>query len=95
MAWTEPRAWRAGELVAPADMNTHLSDNHTHLKIPLDSAGKLVSLTASYVADLSGAGLSGVLRLALDNAFTAGKTNFGGGAATRIVVPVGADKWGT
>jgi hypothetical protein len=92
MAWTTPSDWTAGVLVTVADFNAQLSDNHSHLKTALDSSGRLTALSSTYVADLSGVNLTGVMRLAYDNVFTAGKTTLGG--TSRIIVPVGADKWG-
>jgi hypothetical protein len=76
-------------------LNTHLRDNLNLLKTSLDSNGKLTALNASYVADLSGANLTGVARLASANTYTAGVSNFNGGTTTRLVIPVGTDKWAT
>ena len=95
MAWTQPRTWTTGQLVNAEDLNEQVRDNMVHLKIALDDDGKIVALTSDYVADLSGASLEGVVKLASDNDFTAGVHNFGGGSGSRVVLPVGADKWAT
>jgi hypothetical protein len=74
-------------------MNEQVRDNFAHLKLLVDDNGKLPSLSATYVANLSGANLTGVAKTATANSFTAGVHNFNGGAGTRLVLPVGADKW--
>ena len=76
-------------------MNTYLSDNHAVLKTAIDNNGKIVALSAAYLADLSGANVTGVAKIAAVSTYTAGKQNFNGGANVRVVAPVGADKWGT
>jgi hypothetical protein len=95
MAWTAPRTWTSGELVSAAQMNEQVRDNLTVLKIAVDNNGKIPALSATYVADLSGANLTGVAKLAAANSFTAGKQDFSAGASTRVVLPVGADRWAT
>lgn len=95
MAWTTPYTWVAGELVTETMLNTHLRDNLNILKTSLDSNGKLTALSSSYLADLSGANLTGVVKTASANTYTAGVQNFNGGATVRVVIPVGADKWAT
>ena len=95
MAWTTPRTWSIGALVVAADLNEQLRDNLAHLKLLVDDNGKIPILSATYVADLSGVNLTGIAKLALGNVFTAGVQNFNGGAGTRFVLPVGADKWAT
>lgn len=87
------RTWVNGEVVTAALMNEHLRDKLTRFKTPFNDDGKLVALSSSYVADLSGSALTGLLRLALDNEISAGKQNFQAGAATRVVIPVGTDKF--
>jgi hypothetical protein len=96
MAWTTPRTWLAGELVKENDLNIHVRDNMNLLATPLDTTtGKIVALDSTRVANLSGANLTGVAKLAAANVYTAGVNNFNGGATTRLVLPVGADKWAT
>ena len=95
MVWVTPKTWVADELVTETDLNVNLRDNLNFLKTSIDNSGKLVALSSTYVADLSGTALTGVAKLAADNAFTAGKHDFNGGAGTRLVIPVGADKWAT
>ncbi len=95
MAWTPPRTWTIGQLVAADALNTDLRDNLIFLRLLVDVDGKIPQLSSTYVADLSGANLTGVLRLAANNDFTDGVQNFNGGAGTRLVIPVGADKWAT
>lgn len=95
MAWTTPKTWSVGQLVSAADMNEQVRDNMLHLKIILDDNGKLPALSSTYIADLSGANLTSVAKLAAANDFTAGVHNFNGGTGTRVVLPVGADKWAT
>lgn len=93
MAWVSPRTWSVGGLVVASDLNEQIRDNEAHLKLLVDDNGKIPALSSTYVADLSGANLTGVARLALANSFTAGVHNFNGGSATRLVLPVGSDRW--
>jgi hypothetical protein len=93
MAWTTPRTWVAGELVTETVLNTDLRDNLNLLKTSISDAGKLNALSTTYLADLSGVNLTGVSLLASNNVHTAGINNFNGGAATRVLIPVGADLW--
>lgn len=93
MAWTTPRTWPIGSLVVAADLNEQIRDNQIHLKLLVNDAGKIPILSSTYVADLSGANLTGVAKLAAANSFTAGVHNFNGGSGTRLVLPVGSDKW--
>lgn len=95
MAWTAPRTWVAGELVTETLLNEQLRDNLLILKTSIDSSGKLIALSSTYVADLSGANLTGLAKLASASTYTAGVQNFNGGATVRVILPVGADKWGT
>jgi len=95
MAWSSPRTWTDGLLVGADDLNVDLRDNLNHLKVAIDNNGKLTALSSTYLADLSGVNLTGVLRLAADNDFTAGDQSFNAGASTRLVLPVGADRWAT
>ena len=95
MAWTPPKTWAIGSLVSAADLNEQIRDNQTHLKLLVDDDGKIPILSSTYVADLSGVNLTGVARLAQANSFTAGVHNFNGGSGTRLVLPVGSDRWAT
>jgi len=95
MAWTTPRTWLAGELVKEGDLNAQIRDNQTILKTPITDAGKIVALSSTYLADLSGSNLTGVAKLAAANTHTAGVNTFNGGAGVRVILPVGADKWAT
>lgn len=95
MAWTPPRTWSIGSLVAADALNTDIRDNLLFLKLLVDDDGRIPALNSTYLASLSGTALTGVLLLAAANDFTAGVQNFNGGATTRFVVPVGADKWAT
>jgi hypothetical protein len=93
MAWTTPKTWVLEELVTATDLNTFLRDNMLFLKTSLDSSGKIVAINSTYFASLSGTNLTGVAKLAATNSFTAGKHDFNGGSGTRLVVPVGTNKW--
>jgi hypothetical protein len=93
VAWTTPRTWNIGQLVEAADLNVDVRDNLSHLKLLVDDNGKIPALNSTYLADPSGANLTGVAKTAAANDFTAGVHNFNGGAGTRFVLPVGADKW--
>ena len=95
MAWTTPRTWIAGELVTEAHMNAQIRDNQTLLKVPLDSSGKITALSSSYVANLSGANLTGVMKTGSGNSVTSGVQDFDAGSTTRFVLPVGTDLWAT
>lgn len=95
MAWVTPRTWTIGQLVAADALNQDLRDNLVFLKLLVGNDGKIPVLSSTYVADLSGASLTGVAHLATDNDFAAGAHDFGGGASARLVVPVGADMWAT
>lgn len=93
MAWTTPATWTVGSLVTADQLNTQLRDNLTFLKLLVDNNGKLPALSSTYVANLSGANLSDVVKTGAANDFVAGKQNFNAGATTRLVLPIGADKW--
>lgn len=95
MAWTTPRTWVAGELVTESILNEQIRDNFNILTTSIDDTGKIVALNGSYLADLSGASLTGLAKLASGNTFTAGVHNFNGGTTTRLILPVGANKWAT
>ncbi len=74
-------------------MNTHLRDNTLLLKVPLNDSGKIVALSSSYLADLSGTNLTGLAVPGSGNTITAGKTSLNGGSTVRMILPVGADLW--
>lgn len=95
MAWTTPSTWVAGALVTEGDLNAQIRDNHNILKTSIDANGKIISLSSAYLADLSGLNLTGLAKLASANDFTGGKHNFNAGSGTRVVLPVGSDKWAT
>lgn len=95
MAWHDPFDWATGALVSADRLNEQVRDNMTVLKLAVDDSGKIIALNSTYLADTSGVNLTGVVRLAFDNDFTDGVQNFNGGAGTRLVIPVGADKWAT
>lgn len=95
MAWTTPKTWSVGSLVSAAELNEQIRDNEAHLKLLVNDDGKIPILSSTYVADVSGANLTGVAKTALANTFTAGVHNFNGGAGTRMVFPVGSDRWAT
>jgi hypothetical protein len=94
MAWTAPRTWTLGQLVAADALNIDLRDNLLHLKIAIGDDGRIPALSSVYVANLSGTSLTGVVKTSANNDFTAGVQNFNAGTA-RFVLPVGADKWAT
>lgn len=94
MAWQAPRTWTVGQLVNAAALNADVRDNLNHLKLTVNDAGKIPAISSSYFADLSGTSLTGVVKTAADNDYTAGVQDFNAGAGTRFVAPVGADKWG-
>jgi hypothetical protein len=93
MAWTTPKTWYSSELVKEGDLNLHIRDNMNILKTALDSNGKVTALSSTYLANLSGANLTGVVKTAASNTFTAGTQNFNGGSGVRVILPVGTDKW--
>lgn len=91
MAWTTPKTWATSDPTTAALFNTHLKDNLSHLKTPFDDSGKLAALASAYLADLSGANLTGLSKPGSGNTYTAGRNDFNGGSAVRVVVPVGTD----
>lgn len=93
MAWTTPKTWYASELVKQGDLNAQIRDNMLVLKTSIDNNGKITALSSTYLANLSGTNLTGVAKLASSNSFTAGTHNFNAGSGTRVILPVGADKW--
>lgn len=96
MAWTTPRTWIAGELVKETDLNAQIRDNQNILITSIDtSTGKIKALSSSYFASLDASNLTGIAKLASDSDHTAGVNDFNAGTGTRVVVPVGANKWGT
>jgi hypothetical protein len=95
MAWIAPRTWTSGELVSAAHLNEQIRDNMTVLKVAIADDGRIPAISAVYFANLSGASLTGVVKTAVANNFTAGKQDFNAGATTRLVLPVGADRWAT
>jgi hypothetical protein len=95
MAWTTPRTWNVGELVTDARLNEQLRDNMIVLKTALTDDGKIIALTSTYFDNLSGADLTGVAKTGANTDYTGGVQNFNGGGGTRLVLPVGADKWAT
>jgi hypothetical protein len=95
MAWTTPRTWTIGELVIEDFLNQQIRDNMLLLKTSIDNNGKIVAISSTYFASLDGSNITGVVKTALANDFTVGIQNFNGGSTTRIVIPVGVDKWAT
>jgi hypothetical protein len=93
MAWTTPRTWVAGELVHENDLNVHVRDNLLLLKTPISDSGQIIAINATFFESLDGTALTGVGKLATANDFTVGTQNFNAGASTRVVLPVGVDKW--
>lgn len=93
MAWATPKTWSVGQLVSANDLNEQIRDNFNHLKIPVGDDGRIPAISVTYFVSLSGANLTGVSKLAANDDFTAGVHNFNAGAATRLVLPVGVDKW--
>lgn len=93
MTWTTPKTWVASGVPTAAEFNTHVRDNMLHLKTPFDADGKLVALASGYVASLDGTNLTGLIKLAADSSPLA-KNDFNAGSGTRLVLPVGADKYG-
>ena len=92
MAWTAPRTWVASEVTTAALFNTHLRDNMLILGTAIGADGRLVALSASYLASLDGTNLTGVAVVGAANTYTAGKQDLSGGTA-RVVIPVGTDKF--
>ena len=83
-------------MVKEGDLNTHIRDNLNLLITSIDTTtGKLKALSSTYLADLSGANLTGVAQLAAANSYTAGVQNFNAGATVRLRPPTGPDRWAT
>ena len=95
MAWTTPITWAAGGLVTETNLNQQIRDNLLLLKTSVHTtSGKIIALSSSYLANLSGANLTGVMRTANDNNVSSGTHSFNSGNG-RVVIPVGADRWAT
>jgi hypothetical protein len=92
MAWTPPRSWSIGQLVNAEALNVDVRDNAAHLKLLVDDTGKMYALSSTYLANLSGANLTGVAKTTTNNDFTA-VNDFGAGAGARFIFPVGSDRW--
>lgn len=90
MAWTAPKTWAEPEVVTAAMLNAHLRDNIAVLKVPFADSGKVAALSSSYVADLDGTNLTGLLKLGAANVMTAGVHNL---SAAYWRIPVGTDKY--
>ena len=95
MAWVTPRTWTVGQLVSAAELNEQLRDNLIFLKLLVDNNGKIPALNTTYLADVSGASLTGIVKTTQDNDFTSGVQDFSAGATTRVVLPTGPDRWAT
>lgn len=93
MAWTSPRTWVHAEVPTASIFNTHLRDNLTFLKTYVNDAGKIPALSSTYIANLSGANLTGLVISTGANTYTVGKQNFGADSTSRFLVPVGTDKF--
>jgi hypothetical protein len=95
MAWTAPRTWTIGQLVTADALNVDLRDNLNHLKLAVGDDGRIPAISSTYFANLSGTNLTGIVKTAAANDFTAGNQNFNASPGNaRLIVPVGADKWG-
>ncbi len=92
MSWTAPRTWVNGEVPTAAMMNTHVRDNMAVLKTPRADSGRFLGLTAATLDNLSGSALTDVVKADGGNTITS-RHRFNQGAATRVVIPVGTDKW--
>lgn len=95
MAWHDPISWAVGQLVNADALNEQIRDNEGILKLVLDDSGKIRALNATYLDDVSGVHLTGVVKLAEGNDFTDGVQDFSAGAGTRLVLPTGPDRWAT
>jgi hypothetical protein len=81
--------------VSAADLNEQIRDNLEHLKVAVGSDGRIPLINSTYFADLSGSSITGVAKTTANNNYTAGNNNYGSGAASRLAIPVGSDKWAT
>lgn len=95
MAWVTPRIWSIGQLVAASDLNEQVRDNMNFLRPLVDNDGKIPALTATYIGNLDGSALTGVVHLAGGNTYVDGVQDFNGGPNVRLVIPVGQNKWAT
>jgi len=95
MVWQDPKDWTSGELVGEGDMNLEVRDKLLTLKVAVNDDGKIHALSSTYLANLSGANLTGVMKLAASNTFTAGVHDFSAGAGTRLCVPANTNAWAT
>jgi hypothetical protein len=95
MAWTTPITWAAGGLVTETNLNQQIRDNLLLLKTSVHTtSGKIIALSSSYLSNLSGANLTGVMRTVNGNSVSSGTHSFNSGNG-RVVIPVGSDKWAT
>ncbi len=91
MTWTAPRTWVDTEIPTSAMFNAHIRDNLNVIKTTRNDAGRILGLSSATLADLDGANVTGLARVASGNAFTAARSRFQGTAT--FVLPVGADKY--
>jgi len=92
VAWTTPITWSANQLVSAATLNAQLRDNMLLLATSIDTSnGKITAISSAYFDSLDGSNLTNVGILNAVNTWTA-KNDFSGG---RLVIPVGANLWGT
>lgn len=69
MAWTTPRTWVGTDVPSHQttgseySFNTYIRDNLAILKTSVSDTGKLQGFTSDYLADLSGTGVSGLVKL--------------------------------
>jgi hypothetical protein len=104
--WVTPRTWTghsdhsdsghgdvAGEIVTSPQFNEQIRDNLTVLKTPFDNSGKVAEISTTYFASVDGTSLTDVAKVGSANTFTTGNTNFNAGSGTRLVAPVGTDRF--
>lgn len=91
MAWTAPATWSAHVAPSASDFNAQIRDNFGILKTIRDANGRLSALSSATLADTGSANVTGLAHPSGANNFTAGRTRFL--SASRVVLPVGADKW--
>lgn len=94
MAWTPPITWADTTVYDYPDFNAQVRDNMLLLASVRDTAtGRFTGLTSSTLLSLDPSNVTNLAFPGAANAWTAGRNDFSAGSTTRLVVPVGSNKY--